>query len=246
VQIFEQRGVNRVTLIAHLTNCTEATITVTMNLANMAASAVLPLTVDAKGRSRFEVVTIQAIDPRQSFHYSYEYRWRPGKRSGVMSSSFAYALPYVDETHWVVQGPLGAFSHQAGSGSDNAIDFAMPIGSKVCAAREGTVVALWQDSDIGGANPTNRPYANYVVIGHEDGTFGEYYHLKKNGVLVGLGQKVKMHDAIALSGNTGFSSGPHLHFGVFCNLDGTNRMTIPIQFTTTSRAVEALRAGRRY
>src|SRR4051812_10687811 len=160
VQIFEQRQVNGVILIAHLTNCTEATITVTMNLVNMAASTALPLTVDAKGRSRFELLRIQAIDPRQTFRYQYEYRWRPGRRSGVAASAYVYALPYVDESHRVVQGPLGSFSHQAGSGSDNAIDFRMPVGTQVCAARDGTVVALWQESDIGGADRTNRPYAN--------------------------------------------------------------------------------------
>jgi len=246
VQIFEQRQVNRVTLIAHLTNCTEATITLTMNLVNMAASTRLPLTVDAKERTRFELLTIQAIDPQQPYRYSYEYKWRPGRRAKVTASSFAYALPYVEETHRVVQGPMGTFSHQAGSGSENAIDFRMAVGSRICAARDGTVVALWQDSDAGGPDPTNRPYANYVVLAHEDGTFGEYYHLKKNGVLVGLGQKVKMHDPIALSGNTGFSSGPHLHFGVFCNVDATNRTTIPIQFTTRSGAIETLRQGGTY
>jgi murein DD-endopeptidase MepM/ murein hydrolase activator NlpD len=246
VQIFEQRQVNGTILIAHLTNCTEATITVTMNLVNMAASTTLPLTVDAKGRSRFELLRIQAIDPRQTFRYQYEYKWRPGRRSGMATSSFIYQLPYVDESHRVVQGPLGSFSHQAGSGSENAIDFGMPAGSKVCAARDGTVVALWQDSDIGGADPTNRPYANYVVVAHEDGTFAEYYHLKKNGVLVGLGQKVKTRDTIALSGNTGYSSRPHLHFGVFSNLDATNRITIPVQFTTKSGTIESLRQGHTY
>jgi murein DD-endopeptidase MepM/ murein hydrolase activator NlpD len=246
VQIFEQRQPNRVTLIAHLTNCTEATITVTMSVVNMAASSILPVTVDAKGRSRFELLTIQAIDPKQPFHYRYNYTWRPGTRSGVTSSSFAYALPYVAESSRVLQGPLGAFSHQVGSGSENAIDFGMPIGSKVCAARGGTIVAFWQDSDLGGSDPTNRPYANYIVVAHEDGTFAEYYHLKKNGVLVELGQKVKMHDPIALSGNTGYSSGPHLHFGVYCNLDGTNRTTIPIQFTTKSGEIKSLREGQTY
>lgn len=246
VQIFEQRQVNRVTLIAHLTNCSEATITVTMNLVNMAPSVTLPLTIDAKGRSRFELLTVQAIDPRQPFSYRYDYKWRPGKRSGISTSSFVYALPYVEESHRVVQGPGGTFSHQAGSGSENAIDFSMPAGSKVCAARDGMIVALWQESDIGGADPTNRPFANYVVVTHEDGTFGEYYHLKKNGVLVSLGQKVKMHDPIALSGNTGYSSRPHLHFAVFCNIDGKERITIPVQFRTKSGAIESLQQGHAY
>ncbi len=246
VQIFEQRQQNRVTLIAHLTNCTEATITVRMSLVNMAASTILPVTVDAKGRSRFELLTIQAIDPRQPFRYQYDYKWRPGRRSGVMTNSFVYALPYGEKSCRVLQGPHGAFSHQVGSGFENAIDFRMPIGSKVCAARDGTVVAFWQDSNAGGPDPTNRPYANYIVVAHEDGTFAEYCHLKKNGVLVGLGQKVKTHDAIALSGNTGHSSEPHLHFGVFCNLDGTNRISIPIKFATQSGEIESLREGYVY
>ena len=163
-----------------------------------------------------------------------------------MTNSFVYALPYVGTSCRVLQGPRGAFSHQVGSGSENAIDFSMPVGSKVCAARDGTVVAFWQDSDVGGPDPANRLCANYIVVAHEDGTFAEYCHLKKNGVLVGLGQKVKMHDAIALSGNTGHSSEPHLHFCVFCNLDGTNRITIPIKFATPSGEVESLREGQTY
>jgi len=212
----------------------------------MAASAALPMTVDAKGRTRFELLTIQAIDPRQRFHYQYDYKWRPGRRSGATTSPFIYSLPYLEESHPVLQGPLGTFSHQAGSGYENAIDFSMPIGSRVCAIRDGTVVAFWQGSDIGGSDPTNRPYANYLVLAHEDGTFAEYVHLKKNGVMVKLGEKIHMHDAIALSGNTGYSSEPHLHVCVFRNLDGTNRTTIPIQFATKSGEIESLREGQVY
>jgi murein DD-endopeptidase MepM/ murein hydrolase activator NlpD len=229
-----------------LTNCTEATITVTMSLVNMAASAALPITVDASGRSRFDLLTIQAIDPRRPFHYQYDYKWRPGSRSGAMISSFNYALPYVGENHQVLQGAFGTFSHQAGSGSENAIDFAMPIGSRVCAIRDGTVAAFWQDSDIGGSDPTNRPYANYLVLAHGDGTFAEYVHLKKNGVLVKLGEQIHMHDVVALSGNTGYSSEPHLHVGVFRNVDGTNRTSIPIQFITKSGKINSLSAGQAY
>ncbi|WP_309997394.1 M23 family metallopeptidase [Chryseobacterium sp. 2987] len=47
---------------------------------------------------------------------------------------------------------------------------------------------------------------------NSDGTFAQYYHLKENGVKVNLGDQVKKGDVIALSGNTGWCNGPHLHF----------------------------------
>ena len=52
------------------------------------------------------------------------------------------------------------------------------------------------------------------MIKHADDTFGVYWHMKHNGVLVKVGDKVKQGDDIARSGNTGNSSGPHLHFDV--------------------------------
>jgi murein DD-endopeptidase MepM/ murein hydrolase activator NlpD len=116
----------------------------------------------------------------------------------------------------------------------------------VYAAREGTVVAVAQDSDVGGPDKKYIGAANFVVIAHDDGTFAEYLHLKKDGALVKLGQKVKQHEAIALSGNTGMTSRPHLHFAVFCVRDGTTRTTLPLQFRTKSGEVETLKQGRVY
>jgi murein DD-endopeptidase MepM/ murein hydrolase activator NlpD len=55
-----------------------------------------------------------------------------------------------------------------------------------------------------------------------------------------------MHDVVALSGNTGYSSEPHLHVGVFRNVDGTKRTSIPIQFITKSGKINSLSAGQAY
>ena len=71
-----------------------------------------------------------------------------------------------------------------------------------------------------------------ITIKHDDGTFAEYAHLAKDSTLVNLGEKIAAGQTLALSGNTGFSRGPHLHFAVFVTIDGNTRATIPVHFQT--------------
>ncbi|MDT0306704.1 M23 family metallopeptidase [Streptomyces sp. DSM 44917] len=86
-------------------------------------------------------------------------------------------------------------------------DFAVPTGTPVQSVHGGTVVKA------GGNGAGDGPaYGNAVVIDHGNGTYTQYAHLSEVGVKVG--QKVTAGQEIALSGNTGNSSGPHLHFEV--------------------------------
>ncbi|WP_432080577.1 M23 family metallopeptidase [Streptomyces sp. WAC 04229] len=86
-------------------------------------------------------------------------------------------------------------------------DFAVPIGTNVVATHGGTVVKA------GGNGAGDGPaYGNAVVIKHGNGTYSQYAHLSK--VNVKIGQVVKTGQSIAKSGNTGNSSGPHLHFEI--------------------------------
>ncbi|MBQ0890933.1 M23 family metallopeptidase [Streptomyces sp. RM72] len=86
-------------------------------------------------------------------------------------------------------------------------DFAVPIGTNVVAAHGGTVVKA------GGNGAGDGPaYGNAIVIKHGNGTYSQYAHLSK--VNVKIGQIVKTGQSIAKSGNTGNSSGPHLHFEI--------------------------------
>ncbi|GAA2601216.1 hypothetical protein GCM10010304_57130 [Streptomyces roseoviolaceus] len=86
-------------------------------------------------------------------------------------------------------------------------DFAVPSGTQVVAAHGGTVVKA------GGNGAGDGPaYGNAVVIKHGNGTYSQYAHLSK--VTVNVGQIVKTGQEIAKSGNTGNSSGPHLHFEI--------------------------------
>lgn len=107
------------------------------------------------------------------------------------------------------QGYGGLFTHRHVA----ALDFDMPEGTPVCAAREGTIYRYKDDSNEGGILPKYRRKANYIIIKHDDGSFGCYWHLQKGGVLIKHGRVLKGQQ-IGLSGATGQVLRPHLHFSV--------------------------------
>jgi murein DD-endopeptidase MepM/ murein hydrolase activator NlpD len=128
--------------------------------------------------------------------------------------SHAYCLPYpIKEKHRVIQGYEGRFSHRS-EWSRYAIDFAMNIGDSICAARSGLVCWVVEHNNEGGRDRSYLSKANTVIVYHEDGTFAHYAHLCQDGALVEVGDTVKQGQVIALSGNTGFTTRPHLHFVV--------------------------------
>ncbi|MER7112584.1 M23 family metallopeptidase [Streptomyces sp. NPDC000229] len=86
-------------------------------------------------------------------------------------------------------------------------DFAVPVGTVVKAAHSGVVVKAGPNG--GGDGPA---YGNAIVVKHANGTYTQYAHLSK--INVGVGETVKTGETIARSGNTGNSSGPHLHFEI--------------------------------
>ena len=115
------------------------------------------------------------------------------------------------------QGYGGSFSH-VDPQNRYALDFAANEGTPVLAAREGVVMQVESDFDKAGLN--REKYggrANFVRIVHDDGSMALYAHLKPEGVLVRTGQRVRAGQRIGLSGNTGFTTGPHLHFAVQVN-----------------------------
>ncbi len=115
-----------------------------------------------------------------------------------------YALPFpATERYRCTQGFNDTTRTHHGP-KRYSVDFAMPEGSVVAAARGGVVALV-----------TRHPrFGNSIEIRHSDGTYGLYGHLKNGGFKVKSGDSVRKGQEIALSGNTGISTGPHLHFDV--------------------------------
>jgi murein DD-endopeptidase MepM/ murein hydrolase activator NlpD len=141
--------------------------------------------------------------------------WKHRYRPAAAASPVEYRLPFdAAAPVRVDQGPEGRFSHDDAANRD-AIDFALPVGTPVLAARDGVVIDAVADNTASGTQrAAYLDRANYVRIRHDDGSMAMYVHLAPDGVSVRVGQRVQAGDRIGLSGNTGFSTAPHLHFVV--------------------------------
>ncbi|MFC4728111.1 M23 family metallopeptidase [Coralloluteibacterium thermophilus] len=127
----------------------------------------------------------------------------------------------------IAQGWHGAFSH----GTDEAryaIDFALPPGTPVRAARDGRVVQVESGFHEAGLDPALASRANIVRVLHDDGSMALYAHLAPDGIRVGPGDHVAAGSVLGLSGDTGYSSGPHLHFAVQVNR-GLRLVSLPFR-----------------
>ncbi|MBA4138462.1 MAG: hypothetical protein C0518_14225 [Opitutus sp.] len=247
LRVSAEKSGNTVRLFASSDQLTEAYIEVSAQLENMRSSRPLPAWVEMKDRGPVPLVTLSQANAAQAWRYNYRYSYKYGLPGGRHDESASYLLPYPRGTQYrVLQGRGGSFSHQPGSPSANAIDFDLPEGATISAARDGVVVGIKQDSDHGGPDRKFDQCANFVLIRHADGSYADYLHLQQNGALVALGQRVKAGDPIGRSGNTGWSTRPHLHFVVY-QLDAAGqRLTLPVAFKVGTARLPDLQRGVSY
>ena len=157
-------------------------------------------------------------------------------------TSFVYSLPFENgSSHLVVQGYFGIFSHKERA----ALDFKMKRGTKIVAVRDGVVIRVKEDGSRGGWSRKFRSHGNNIVIQHNDNSRSGYWHLQKDGALVNVGDSVKQGQVIGLSGKTGYSSMPHLHFIVWSNDSRGRWQQVATRFQT-SKGIKYLRPWKWY
>ena len=192
--------------------------------------------------SEFELNTLTFSANKKS-GYGFEYSYTLGDtENSKHNNRYKYTLPFEPGTSFVVgQGYYGPFSHTG----KKAVDFDMPEGTTVCAAREGTIIKVKEDSDRGCKSESCKKLANLVTILHDDGTMADYVHLQLNGSAVEEGDEVKAGQVIGYSGSTGWASGPHLHFEVYEPRIG-GRETVSTKFNTKEGTKSELEQGEYY
>ena len=124
-----------------------------------------------------------------------------------------HALPFRPgyETE-IMQGYHGYQTHK--NELAYSLDFKCEPGTPIVASRDGVVWDVRDDSNRGCNDRSCIEDGNYVVLDHGDGSFTEYHHLQQFGALVEKDEQVCRGETIGLCGNTGYSSGPHLHFAI--------------------------------
>ncbi len=209
-------------------------VTVTLRLSalqNVSGVGEAPIRKVLPARSLTRLATLIAPDPGRPQRYTPQLTTLMGSATPVFASGFAYPLPWLGGPFNVSQGAGGGFSHNTPK-SRYAVDIAMPEGTPIVVSRAGQVVEVENDQDGRG----NHPSGNFVRILHDDGTMSVYLHLQRGSIKVAEGQWVRPGQPLASSGNTGRSTGPHLHFVVQRNT-GEAVESIPFRF---AQAVDSL------
>lgn len=148
-----------------------------------------------------------------------------GNKNLKSNLNYLYDLPFEkNKSYKIMQPNFGSLSHNIET-SFYAIDFTMPIGTPVHAARSGTVIKT-EDNYTEHGGEELKYKANTIAIFHKDGSIAHYDHLSPKGVFVKTGEYVTKGQYIGLSGFTGYTTKPHLHFVV---QNGKN-VSIPIYF----------------
>lgn len=198
---------------------------------NIVSEPALPKRFVLEPRFVGNLIRLRPEDESQGYRLQISYRSVPGDPKARHDQQAVYIPPIPARQRYPVsQGFNGQVTHITPD-SRYAIDIPMPEGTPIVAARDGVVMDVQDDFYEGGEDLKKYGQrANRVVILHADGTMGVYAHLAPESAYTRPGRAVLAGEVIGRSGNTGFSTGPHLHFVVQRNA-GMKIVSVPFEFT---------------
>jgi hypothetical protein len=158
---------------------------------------------------------------------TFDYGYVIGSPDAVHAPGRPYRAPFALAQSFVVsQAPPLAITHRD-TGSRNAIDIACT--RRYGGARRARGLVITSRTAFRAGSTPRSAMKRTVQVLHDDGTNAVYAHLQMDTIRVRPGQRVERGEYIANSGNTGFSSGPHLHFVVVRNA-GFRSESVPVVF----------------
>jgi len=207
----------------------DMTLTFRPTLKNMQSESEFPLQIIFPPNSTTKAYSAAIIDRSLAYSWNNDWDWRMGKSDAVHDDSYIYTLPFPTKKKFkLTQGYNGPWSHF--DEFAHSIDWEMPIGTPVLAARDGAIMFVRDQYSKHSNDPIYKKYTNTITVVHNDGTMAEYSHIKKGSARVKVGDVVKVGDEIALSADVGYAVTPHLHFRIFRIVNGTEYESIPVKF----------------
>ena len=214
-----------------------APVTVQVALAereNVASDRRWPITAVVAAGQPLVLARLWRAARLKGYSFSLKYHYQLGDIAAVHDPDAIYRLPFEDGHSFLIsQAYGGVMTTHTNPESQYAVDVVMPERTPVVAARAGVVIDIENFHVRGGRDQELLDKANAVTILHEDGTMARYVHLDA-GQYAWVGEQVQAGTHIGYSGNTGYSSGPHLHFVVLRtqqNSDGSiSYASEPVKF----------------
>jgi len=223
-------------------NVCPVSIVLKLTLLNIKCIEPCPETIVVPQKSiKFKMGSFAVADLKKPANFNYTYKWTLGDMTKKHDDSYGYYLPFEKgKQYLLIQGYNGQSSHK----NQNSLDFNLPQGSIITAAREGVVAKVIDNNTQACPEERCKQFNNYVQVYHTDGSFAEYTHVIQGGSMVTVGNKIKAGQPIARSGNTGYSAGPHLHFMVY-KPNENDFTTIETKFKVDSSII-FLKPGEKY
>ena len=196
---------------------------------NVTSEPPLPARFVLPGQAEQLLLKVKAKDPGKGFSFRLFYQQMIGPPLDQLPPAVNYYPPFPSGLQFPISQGFDNDETHSKPPNQYAVDIVMPVGTPILAARSGRVMDM-EDNFHGGAQQQRYlSRANQIRILHDDGTMAVYAHLEANSIRVQRGAIVKFGQWIANSGNTGYSSGPHLHFVVQFNA-GMSLESLPFRF----------------